>query len=51
MIGKYLVQNGLWSRDNDSRKPYSALSIRLPYDADLSSTGTRIDAINKLING
>lgn len=50
LIGKYLVENGLWYRDSDNGKPFSALSIRLPYDADLSSTGTRVNAINKLIN-
>jgi len=48
-IGKYFVKNAGWYRNDNHDGKHSKLSIKLPYDADLSSVGSRVDAINRLI--
>lgn len=45
-IGKYLVEHGDWHQSHDGR---NRLVIHLPKDEDLSSTGSRVDAVNRLI--
>jgi hypothetical protein len=50
-IGKYLVQNGEWRRFEDGERSSAFLSIPLPYDADLSSVGSRVWEVNKKIKG
>ena len=48
-IGKYFVQNAGWYRIDNHDGKRAELRIRLPYDAELSSVGSRVDEMNKLI--
>jgi len=46
-IGKYVVQNAGWRRVDNEKGKYALLVIKLPYESDLSSVGTRVDALVK----
>jgi len=53
-IGKYFIQNSEWKRVDEpllerDEERYSYLAVRLPYLADLSSNGSRVDEMNKLL--
>jgi len=48
-IGKYFVKNAGWYRLDNHDGKRAELSIKLPYDADLSSVGSRVDALKNLI--
>lgn len=54
-IGKHLVENGEWHTYNDevsihdNGEPFARISLKLPYDADLSCNGTRLKALESLL--
>lgn len=49
-IGKHLIETGEWRRYDNDDGQYALLCIRLPYEADLSSNGSRVDAVNEKLN-
>ena len=49
-IGKFFVENAGWHRVGTGDEKRSGLRIYLPYEANLGSTGSRVNEMNKLIN-